>query len=617
MYNYRIRCVAIATFLLVFLPIAVQAEDNTVTTLFITANRYPTEIDEVGSSITVIDEQEIEVKNQSSVLELLRSVPGLNVLQSGGRGKTTSILIRGAEADQTLVLIDGIRANENTTDQFDFATLKAENIERIEVLRGPQSVLYGSAAIGGVINIITKKAERGLGVATSLEGGSHGSEQYKSTLSWSSERAHAITTVSYLAEDGISAAAGDRGNIEDDSYENFSLSSRHGVQFLDDGNGDLTLRFSSARSEVDGFEFGIGAIDDPNFVQKNDTLTLSLNLTKPLTTWLTPSITLGYVDQDLKGNDPDTEFNNFSIDNRTQSLVPKLDFYPSWGGVLTLGYSFENREGKNRGSFDERRDIHAFFLQKQISWDERFFVTAGMRHDDDSDFGEETTFRLTTAFLLSGSATRFHASYGTGFKAPTFNELFFPNFGNRDLDAETSWGYDIGVEQSFLDERATVDITFFQNKIDDLITFDTDTFLAANIDRADILGIESTLRLLVGDRSEVKVAYTYTDSEDNADGRILPRRARHRGSITAFLTPLEGLQSAVTLLLVNSRRETDGEKMDNYERVDLSCSYTISDQIKPFIRIKNLFDEEYEEIVGFGTLGFSVYAGVEVAFKGA
>lgn len=606
--NVKHLLAGIAAFVL--LPEFVIAEQ---TEIIITANRYPTSIEQVGSSVSVINKEEI--KRHDTVLEALRTrVPGLEVSQIGGQGRTTSVFIRGAESDHTLVLIDGIRANDNTTDQFDFANLKSENIERIEVLRGPQSVLYGSSAIGGVINIITNRASVGSSKSVSLEAGSHGTQHYKGNVSWGSENISTSNTVSYFDTDGISAAASDRGNPEDDSYENISLSSRNDLSFSGDGKASLSLRYSDAETELDGFDFLVGAVDDPNFVQETDSLSAALLVSKPINDYLTPSVELGFSEQDLKGIDPDTVFNNFDIESQTLSVVSKLDLEPSWGGVLTLGHSYEDREGRNVGSFDERRDVNSFFLQKQYSWNERVFLTAGLRHDDDSDFGNETTYRTTLAVLCNETGTRFHASYGTGFKAPSFNELFFPGFGNPDLDAETSWGYDVGIEKSFANSSAVLDVTYFQSKVDDLIAFDVNTFLAENIAEAESKGIETTLDFNLLDWLSANVAYTYTKSEDRSTGAILPRRPRHRGSFNLLANPIEDFETTLSFLLVNSRRDSNGAKMDNYERVDLTFSYLLSDNLKPFVRIENLFDEDYEEIPGYGTLGFSAYAGIQANF---
>ena len=594
---------------------AVRAQSSDVSsdsTLVVTANRYPTNTDQVGSAHTTISRDEIEARGELTVSEILRQVPGLEVVQTGGLGRTASIFIRGAESDHTLILIDGIRANDNTTGQFDIANLKAENIQRIEIIRGPQSVLYGSEAIGGVINIITRKAEE-YGASVVAQGGSFGTQEYRASAQVNEGPVYSSLAASYVQSDGISAANASNGNSEGDSYDNFTISNRTGITFLDDGLIETSVRYSTAETELDGFEFGVGPVDAPFFVQETDTLVGSVKIQKSVTDWFTPSVQLGLSDSDSKGNDPDTEFNNFTIDNQSQTVLTLLDFSLAEGATFTVGYSYEIREGVNRGNFEERRYVNAFFAQQQLALAENLFLTGGVRYDDDSDFGEAVTFRTTGSYLVDGLGTRIHASYGTGFKAPTFNELFFPNFGNPDLDAETSWGYDVGIEQSIAQGFAVVDVTFFHNEIDDLITFDSETFLASNIDEAKALGYETSLSVYPCDWFDAATSYTYTDSENKATGRILPRRPRHRGVLSLTSRPIEDLQLTATYVLVNSRRDSDMSRLDNYEVLDLSTSYQLTENLKPFIRMDNVFDEDYEEVNGFGVAGFSVFAGIEAS----
>ncbi len=580
--------------------------------IVVTANRIPTERNEIGSSATVVSRETIERKKHKTVLEVLRNVPGLEVSQIGGPGRTTGVLIRGNESDHTLVLIDGVRVNDNTSGQFDFANLKTDNIERIEIIRGPQSVLYGAEAVGGVIQIFTKTGRKGVHASASAEAGSHGTQGYSATVELGTEVARNSTTISYLRTDGISAATSSRGNQEEDFYDSLNFSSRNSLFFLEDGQADIVVGFSSSTTELDGFDFELGPVDDPNAEQDTDSLNASLRVQKPLTEWITPRIEIGFFDNDTRGSDPDTPFNNFTIDSQTLSTTTQADLFPEFlGGPTTLGYVFESREGVNTGNYDETREVHSTFLQKRFSFDEWLFLTTGVRYDNDSEFGEEVTYRTTLAVLLEESGSRVHTSYGTGFKPPSFNELYFPDFGNPELDAETSWGYDIGLEQALVPEVASFDITFFHNKVDDLIAFDSSTFTAANIDEAESLGVETEVRIQPLEMLETNFNYTYTDSEDKKTGAVLARRPRHRAS--ADVVVRVGELSDVTLsgLLVNSRRDSDGAQMDDYHRFDLTGRYLFNEHIRPYVRIENLFDETYEEIPGYGTLGFSVYAGVQ------
>jgi len=338
-----------------------------------------------------------------------------------------------------------------------------------------------------------------------------------------------------------------------------------------------------------------------------------LNISKPITEWLTTKVSLGATDEDLAGDDPDTEFNNYDIDNQTQNVTGTLELTPSWDGVFLLGYSYENRKSDNRNNFDATRDVSSLFANKQLKLAQDIVISAGLRYDNDSDFGEETTFRTTFAYVLANTETRFHASYGTGFKAPSFNELFFPNFGNPNLEAETSWSYDIGIEQPIFDGSLVLDVTFFQNKIDDLITFDTTTFLAANTEEAKIHGIETSLDFVVSNSLRGNINYSYTDAENESTDLQLARRPKHRANISLSASPVGAFDIYATLLLVNDRIDSDDSRMDNYERVDIAVSYKVCENLKPFFRIDNVFDQDYEEVNGFETSDFAVYGGLEVS----
>ena len=581
--------------------------------LFITANRHATSLDKTGSSLTVISSEEIRDSNQPSLLEVLRRVEGLEVVRTGAPGGATSVFIRGAESDHTLVLIDGVRANSNATGLFDFANLTTDNIERVEIIRGPQSVLYGSEAIGGVINVITKSLSLGTSASFAAEGGSFGTQNYRANVGQATDSARFGLNISYQNSDGFSTASESAGNTEDDSYENLALSGRAGASFLEDGEVDLTVRYVEGDAELDGFDFESGPVDALNFEQDSRLLTSALVVSKPLRENVKFSLSLGMSRDELEGSDLDNEFNNFEIDSSTSNITSSVEIKPDWEGLFLLGHSFEKRRTDNRDNFDEKRDVNSFFLQKQLSLDSLPVVSLGVRHDDDSDFGDETTFRTTMSWSCNCDETtsRIHASFGTGFKAPSFNELYFPNFGNPDLDAEKSWGYDVGWEFSLPEQKAVLDVTFFQSSIEDLITFDAETFLAANIDEADMHGIEASLRYQLNRYLGTRLNYTWTDAEDATTGEPLARRPEHKGRIGLTSEPIDGLNLGLSLLIVDGRVDSDGSKMDDYQRVDFTGSWQLRDSIRPYFRIDNLFDEDYEEVTGYETTGLAAYGGVE------
>jgi vitamin B12 transporter len=606
---FRGLCAALSTFALF---IHSSFADST-TDIVITADRRATPIEEVGSSITVLNGETLEESSESSVLEVLRRVPGLVITQAGGPGRQASIILRGADSDQTLVLLDGVRVNDSNVGGFDLSDLKLENIERIEIIRGPQSVLYGSQAIGGVINIISKEANDGFSARAQVRGGSYGTQDYLFSSSYGEEAIRSSTSISVLKSDGYSAANRSRGNPEADSYENVSVSNRTSLKVLGNGEATATVRYQRGETEIDGFDFAVGAVDDLNASQERELITSSFKLRKPINNWLVPSLELGVTDENLEGRDPDTEFNNFNIDSSLYNATIKseLDLFPSH--ELLVGYTYERQEGENSGNFDESRDINSVFFQDRYSWRNLLYLGGGARLESDSEFGEEITFRATAAFLLSQVGARLHSSVGTGFKAPSFNELYFPGFGNPDLNPETSIGFDIGLEKEFSTLNSTLDVTFYYNDFEDLIGFDSTTFTAVNVAKAKAYGLETSFEAIISEALKFAFQHTYTKSEDKNTGKLLPRRPRHRANFNIFYQIIEGWDVAVDFLVVHSRIESDGQDMDDYERLDLSSRYKLNKHFRLFVSLDNVFDVDYEEVVGFGSTRFAAYAGVEAS----
>jgi vitamin B12 transporter len=579
--------------------------------VFVTATRIEASRETLGSSTTSVDSRQIEETRKTTVPEVLRTVPGLEITQSGGPGTVVSAFLRGASPGQTLILVDGVRANSVTSGGSDLSGVRLDNIERIEVVRGPQSTLYGSEAIGGVINIITRRGQPGHRAGLQLEAGKNSFFSGAPSVSGGNARWDYSAAAAYEETDGISGASERAGNTEDDAYENLTGSGRLGFAFLEDGRVDLNVRAFESSIELDGFEFGVGPVDDLNYVQDRDALFATLRMDKPFTPRWNQSVRVSFHQDDFTGEDPDTPFNNFDIDNQATEIEAQSDFQLTDDQILTFGYSHEEREGKSAQDFDEQVDLNSYFLQHQVSWNDRVFLTGGVRNDDHSKFGSETTYRLTAAFI-AGSATRLHGSYGTGFRAPSLNELFFPFFGNPDLLPETSRGFDLGVEQGLFGDRATIDVTYFDNQFEDLIGFDFETFLANNIAEAETNGVEVLVDVDPNALFDVTASYTYTESENLTTGIQLPRRPKNRGTLLLAFRPAEWA-STLSLVVVRDRIDSDAAPLDDYERVDFSLSYRWNERLTPYVRVENVLDEDYEEIRGFTSPGVTPAVGINLS----
>ena len=399
--------------------------------------------DEVGSSVTTIEHEEIERRGYRTVLELLRTVPGVEVTHGGGPGKVATARVRGGDASQTLVLIDGVRVNDSTTGDFDFADLLTDGIERIEIVRGPQA-LWGSEAVSGVVAITTRRGAPGGRLGGAVEGGSDDLFHARLAADGGGERADYALTAAHFSTDGVSHNSERAGNTEVDPYENLTLSGRFGFALGEDGRLDLVSRYTRGENELDGF-----LDDDPNALGTREAVTLSASWRQEVSERFSQTVLLAGSDTNLLGEDPDSPFNVYDIDARTLRVEARSTFRASEATTLVGGLSAEQRSGENVGSFDESADLRSGFVHARWALRDRYFLTAAARVDDHTSFGSELTWRGTGSFRLGGSSTRLHASVGTAFRAPDLNELFFPFAGNPELSPETSLGFDVGVEQAW------------------------------------------------------------------------------------------------------------------------------------------------------------------------
>ena len=327
-----------------------EQKENTEETV-ITPTRTKQPLKNIGSSVSVITRKDMENSKAPLLLDVLRQVPGLEVTRTQGIGGTTSLFIRGASAAQTLVFIDGVQMNSPTSGAFNFANLTTDNIERVEILRGPQSTLYGSEAIGGVVNIITKKGAGDNKVILGTEYGMHDTYRETVNVSGGNESFDYSLGGSFLKTHGISSASSGR---EKDGYENFTGSSRLGWNFMGDGRVDTTVRGTHSDFEYDAFNYGVGPVDDPDRRQTTDEVLFSTKINKTFFDIWTPSFLVSVNDTELKGFDPTDESGEFRIPTRVWRAEHQSDFSIFDVDTITLGYEYEALEGENEGKFDKQ-----------------------------------------------------------------------------------------------------------------------------------------------------------------------------------------------------------------------------------------------------------------------
>jgi vitamin B12 transporter len=601
--------------------------------IIVTASRLETTQADVGSSVSVVTQEELQEGKYPTVVEALRKVPGLDIVRSGGPGGNAAAFIRGADSSQTQVLLDGIELNNPASPNrgFNLTTLTLENVDRIEIIRGPQSMIYGSDAIGGVINIISKQAKKGVHMSAMTEAGSYSSFNNVGTLSYGSDAIDFTGGVTQQDVGNISSAGANYGNFEHDAFHNTSLSGRLALRPSDSVDTAFITRYGRSNAGLDNFG-GYGG-DDPNRHYNNEEFFNRGQIeARFLDNTLTTKAWTDYTDHGLyDNNDPDQMSAEYLRSNYIGNMLDagtSVTWAPKKYFSSVLGYEYEKERassyyysdgsyGPYENVFDWRSaNTNSVFFETKTSYEEKVFLDAGVRYDRQSIFGDRTTFRVAPAWYVTES-TKLRGSVGTGFKAPSLVQLYSP-YGNPDLQAETSTGWDIGVDQQIVRDRLAAEVTFFDNDYDDLITFNPSTFVLENINSAYTQGVEVALTTTLSETVSLRSAYTYTESEDRDTDESLLRRPRNKGSITTTYQPTDRVTSQVEWRVYGKRFDNDFSAyppvrttLAGYGLVNLAISYKANETFEIFTRVDNIFDQEYEEVLGYGTMGCAAYGGLK------
>ena len=466
---------------------------------------------ELPSAVTVIDREEIDSRQVTDVLQLLRTVPGLGVVQSGGRGSQTSIFPRGGEADYNMVLIDGVPVND-AGGGYDFSDLTTDNIERIEVIRGPQSALYGSNAIGSVIQIFTRRGRGPTQGDLSLSGGNFNTFEGRGAVSGGSERFGGSLGIGYVSTSGFLPI--------NNSYRDFTLSSALDYQPIEALKLAFSARYSDSHVEFPTESAGDRLSPlDPTQYSDRQRLVLSLRTTHAITRWWEQILLLGYNRIDFQfvdpNNGPPVDFGDFHSDSLEQRLL--LNYY--WNMTLpefyqvattwTIGIEATEDKLDQRSTFDSTTDTtepsrsqQGYYTQFLLNWRKQATLQAGVRVEDSSTFGVDTNPRVAAAYTLPWTQTKLRGSYATGIRAPSFVENFGTGspfvVGNPNLKPEESESWEFGLDQPFFDGRALLTATYFNNTYKDLITFVSGPGVSfLNVGKAESSGVEAGFQVLL------------------------------------------------------------------------------------------------------------------------
>ncbi|TAK47856.1 MAG: TonB-dependent receptor [Xanthobacteraceae bacterium] len=611
----------------------------------VTADRSPESIERTGSAINVVHGADLAKSNPLSMVDALRAVPGLDVTETGGPGATASVRLRGTNPGQTLVLIDGVRANDPGAagGDYDFSMFPAGAIDRVEVLRGPQSALYGSDAIGGVINIITKKGSGPAQFSLQTEAGSYRTAMANGSLLGSQGPWSYAVTAAGQRSDGFSrygyripAIEARFPNLDSDGFDRMAGSARLGYDAGQGYRAEAGLMSSRTRAAYDQ---ATGAFPDTpseasRLFQQGwgrvavDTLggavTHSLNVFANRTERVFNDVT--FKTNTLPANTTSTisEFIGERVGSEYQANIQMGAF-----GSLVAGAKIEH---ENAATFSSRllptplprapglagqQETHSAFALWQIPIMQRLILSAGGRVDDVVDVDRFATWRTTAAYLIPETGSKLRASAGTGGKAPTLYQLYAPTYGNPNLQSEESIGWDAGIDQSFLNGRATVSVTGFNNRLNNLIEFDSATMRYFNVARAATSGVEvgAELGVLPG-WMVVKVAYTYLDAKDLRTNLTLQRRPPHSARVAFAITPLPQWLIEPRVFVVSRRFSGSNETspLAPYARLDIYTDYRIDANWRVFARMENVTDTPYQEVLNYGTTGRAFYGGFNVTW---
>ncbi len=606
----------------------------------VTATRLETPQREVASAVTVLNQKDLAASGRATVLEVLQDVLSLSLQQNGPQGSAASAFIRGANPEHTLVLLDGAEMNDpsSTTGLYDLAHLRLDEVERIEIIRGPQSTLYGSEAMGGVVHIITRRGQGRPNFHLSALAGSYGTASAAASFSGQQGRFRFFLNSSYLKSDGYSAAgASYPGNTEKDGWKSLSLSGRMGWSLGNNTELELEAGHLASRSDLDSFGGAYG--DDPN--SKQDYFSFraqgSLRALFLRNRW-EQRLSLSLVKHDRTYDNPMDAFHPFdseqgSFSGQRLELDWQNNFFLNASHTITAGLELKQETGESEymarsawgdtaSTFPRKSSsLTGLYLQDQLRLGDILFAAAGFRVEGHSACGTALTWRLAPALVLPGTSTKIRTTLGTGFKAPSLYQLYAPGtawgpIGNMSLMPERSFGWDIGLEQPLFGGKLLASAAYFHNSFRDLIQFDYVQGYT-NIGRAETKGVEIELRAGPWPWLDMEASYGSLEAEDLDSRTALLRRPGQKFAGRLRLQAGSRVLIMVTLSHMGARDDleysawaTRRVRMEAFSLLGASAIWNVRKGAEVFLRLDNILDQAYELVKGYGTPRLSLYGGV-------
>jgi len=629
---YGICCITLLFFSKI---LNAQISTENIEEVLVNASLVPIQSERSANAISIIDLEQIKNRAVSSISDLLRNVPGLAVSKSGVQGSQTQIRVRGSEANHLLVLIDGIEANNPAqSDELNWGTLASSDIERIEVIRGPQSSMFGSDAMSGVINIITKNAKSPRSLRIFSEKGTLDTQNSGVSIGFQNDRFDARLGLSQLKTDGDNIS---RVGDEKDGYENNNLTLKAGWQI----NKKLKTSFSTRRSNgMNGYDSDVdfdGLVDDQDKVTKFENSITGLKVD-----YLDPEKKWQHHASFAQSTNDNKDLQDGLLGTLTASTKDQIRFISSlYLGEFAQRMSFlteyENEKFRQRGLIndygvygifdpnqDQIRKTNSFAIEYRADVLDNITFAASARRDDNSEFKNSNTYRFEIIYDLS-SQGKLRSAYGTAIKNPTFTERFgfYTNFiGNQFLQPEKSTNWELGLDKKFFNSSINLSVTIFSSELENEIdgnVFDPITFgyTAANksgLSKRNGLEINSFGKL--SKNVTISGSYTFTDSKElDLSGAYQNeiRRPRHISSLNFTWQQSDDLNINTNIQYNGSQNDIvypSNTKLAEFTLVNVSAVLNISKELDAYLRLENLFDESYEEVFGYQTLGFSAHIGL-------
>ncbi|MGB5078994.1 MAG: TonB-dependent receptor [Sphingorhabdus sp.] len=620
--DYFVKILQFALTTLAVLPASVFAqEQQDKDDIVVTASGFEQPRSQTGQAITRVDRDRLDMLQSATIGDVLKIIPGIAVATRGGLGSQSSAFVRGGNSSQTLVLVDGVRINDLSSPNgaFDFGALVTGNIDTVEVLRGPNSIIWGSQAIGGVINVQSLVPTDDLLVRAGVEYGNADTVKTHANISGTSGMLEGSLGGAFLRTDGISALA---GGTERDGYENFAANGRLKVNLTESFGFDFRGYYNRGIIEYDS-PFGVGANALP--VSRNRQFVGYVGANFEMLGGRLRSI-IAYTRTDISrlGTDPVLfSFNNFDV----KGTIDRLEYRAALevGDDATLIAGLEHEWAYTATSFEgglpdvARNRVASGFSQLVLRPVNGLTLTGGIRHDDYSDYGGQTTLGGNIAYTPNAGKTVFRGTYSEGFRAPTLSEGQ-PPYGNRNLKPETAHNFDIGLEHRFLEGNVRMFATYFNRKSTNLIAFSFATFQSENIDRVKATGLEIGFALNPTDRLDIQASYTLVNalnqSAGPALGNRLALRPRDSASLTVDWKTAWDIAIGASLLVISDSFDdaANSVRLDGYILAGLRASLPITEALEFYGRIDNLFDEQYVVVAGYNSYGRSAAVGARVKF---